>query len=163
MKVLKKLLLPIAAIIAFSAGTNQAMEKPDVKYSDPIEMYNSPEDFKISAKVGEEEIGSISYILEKRKAKMLLFTVNKEFRNNKQERVGQHLFQACVDDVIFHGYPQLEWTANPTSDLKIDTIVTIYEKMIKKLENADSYRFTKGEEYGVYNPKVNMKLIFKKV
>ncbi len=161
MKLFKKLLLPFAVIAAFT-GTSQAMEKPAIKYSDPIEMYNSPEDYKISAKVGEEEIGSISYILEKRKAKMLLFNVNKAYRNDKAERVGQHLFQACVNDVVAHGYPQLEWTANPTSDLKIDTIVMIYEKMIKKLENADSYRFTKGEEYGVYNPKVNMKLIFKK-
>lgn len=160
MKIVKKLLIPIAAIAAF-AGTIQAMEKPAIKYTDPTETYSS-EDYKISAKVGEDEIGSISYILEKRKAKMLLFTVNKDFRNNKQERVGQHLFQACVDDVVAHGYPQLEWTANPTSDLKIDTIVTIYEKMVKKLENADSYKFTKGEEYGTHNPKVNMKLIFKK-
>lgn len=160
MKVFKKLFLPIAALAAF-VSTSSAMEKPLIKYTAPTETY-SPEDFKISAKVGEEEIGSISYILEKRKAKMLLFTVNKDYRNNKQERVGQHLFQACVDDVVAHGYPQLEWTANPTSDLKIDTIVTIYEKLVKKLEHADLYKFTKGEEYGTHNPKVNMKLIFKK-
>ncbi len=160
MKVFKKLLFPIAAIASL-AGSIQSMEKPAIKYSNPTETY-SPEDFKISAKVGEEEIGSISYILEKRKAKMLLFTVNKDYRNNKQERVGQHLFQACVNDVVAHGYPQLEWTANPTSDLKIDTIVTIYEKMVKKLEKSESYRFTQGEPYGTYNPKVNMKLIFKK-
>ena len=158
MKVFKNLLLPIAIIVTFT-GTSQPMEKQEVKYSDPTETYSS-EDFKINAQIGETKIGSIEYILERRKAKMLLFNVNKDFRNNKQERVGQHLFQACVDDVVAQGYKQLEWIANPTSDLKIDAIVTIYEKMIKKLKNADSYRFTKGEQYGIYNPKVNMRLIF---
>lgn len=159
MNLIKKIFLSIAAITSFT-GACQAMEKPQIKYSNPTETY-SPEDFKINAKIGETEIGYIAYILKKRFAEILRFEVNKNYRNNTKERVGQHLFQACINDAIAHGCNHVKWTANPTSNLKIDTICIIYERMVQKLENADSYRFIKGEEYGIYNPKVNMKLMLK--
>lgn len=160
MKVFTKLLLPIA--LAVLVSTSYAMDKQPVTYKGPTQTF-CKEHFKISAYAGKTEIGYLTYYLEKEKAEIALLSVNKKYRNDKQERVGQHLFQACVSDVVAHNYKELEWTANPTSDLKIDTIVTIYEKMVKKLENADSYRLVKGKEYGDHNPKVDMKLIFKQV
>lgn len=163
MKIFKKLLLSIAAVAAFFVGNSNAMEeKQSVTYKGPNQTF-CEEHFKISAHRGNTEIGYLTYYLTKEKAEIALLSVNKKYRNDQKERVGQHLFQACVSDVIAQNYKQLEWTADPTSDLSIETICAIYEKMVKKLEHADLYQLVKGEEYGDHNPKVDMKLIFKQV
>ncbi len=164
MKLFKKLLV-IITLIAPIAGSNHAMEKPTqatVSYSDPIETY-SCEDFKIAASLGTAEIGHIEYTLEKRKATILHFEVQKDYQNNnKQERVGQRLFQKCVDHVLSRGYSELEWTANPIPSNKLDlaTICTIYEKIVRRLENSNSYELKQGKEIGMHNPRKHMKLIF---
>lgn len=161
MKILKKLLFPITALAAFT-GTCHPMEKQPITYKGPTQTF-CQEHFKISAHAGKTEIGYLTYYLTKEKAEIALLTVHKKYRNDQKERVGQHLFQACVNDVVAHNYKELEWTANPISDVTIDSICTIYEKMVKKLEHADLYQLVKGEEYGDHNPKVDMKLIFKQV
>lgn len=160
MKLFKKLFLFIAIMAALGTHNNQAMEKPALQCSEPTETY-SPEDFKITANLGNTEIGYIEYTLERRKATILRFEVQKN-QQNKEHRAGQHLFQACVDHVVQQGYPQLEWTANPipTNKLDLATICTIYQKIVQRLNNASSYKLVQGKEVGMHNPSKHMKLIF---
>lgn len=162
MKLLKSLLLPIAAIAAIFAGNSYAMERPHIRYQKPVHQVDSNEFVILATDTdNDEEVGRIKYkYLDGRIVEIILFAVNMEYRDDKKERVGQHLFQRCIDEVKAHGCETIIWTVNPTSNLDLHTVCLIYTKIVQKLTNSENYTLIKGEEYGTHNPKVDMELFF---
>lgn len=159
MKTIKKLFLPIAALFALIADNSSAMEKPNIIYEKPIYRKDCAQ-YIIPAMNNDEQIGRITYqYLNDQIVKIVLFEVNMKFRNDTKERIGQHLFQRCVDEALAHGCTQIIWTANPTSDLDLDMICMIYTKIVQKLTHAHRYTLIKGEPYGTFNPKMDMELL----
>lgn len=159
---LKKLFLPIIFGLQLCAPTIKGMEQSGITFEGPFKTFGT--NIKINAQQNNQEIGSILYeFFENQRAKITLFLVKRDARNNKKgQRIGQQLFQKCVDDVIAHNCKQLIWTVSSIDDLDCETVCTIYKKIVTKLKNSESYLLTKSEIYGRRIQKVDMTLSFNK-
>ncbi len=146
---LKKLLLSSFFGLSF-VSLHGMVVAPKIKYEGPQITY-SKRDFEINALDDNFEIGSIMYeLLPLIKTDISLFEVNKKYRNNKVEYVGQNLFQRCIDHALSRQCPLITWTVIPQDkeNLDLETVCLIYEKMVKKLKNADNFTFAKSKPYG---------------
>lgn len=157
---LKKLLLSIIIGMSFISIDAMLPAAPEIEYQGPQQAIN-PDEIEINALEDNYTIGWIMYrYLPDHIAEITLFEVDKDTRNKKELRVGQHLFQKCVDHIIACGCKKLIWTVNPTDNLDLKTICLIYEKIVKKLNNSESYTFTKSEEHVELHNKIDMALTF---
>lgn len=157
---LKKLLL--LSILGFASVTLHAMQTPApaITYEGPQPTADNAE-VEINAKDEDNFArGWIVYNFDKPKqAEITLFEVEEEARNL---RIGQTLFQKFINDTLAHKCTKVTWTVNPVSTLDTKTLCAIYEKIVKKLENSQSYELSIGDPYGPGFSKVDMTLVLQK-
>ncbi len=157
---LKKLIL--ATILALTSVASYAMQSPitSITYESPQPTADN-EEVEINARDKNDfALGWIVYNFDKpQQAEITLFEVEEEARNL---RIGQTLFQKFIDDALRHQCTKATWTVNPISTLDTKTLCAIYEKIVKKLENAQSYELSIGDPYGPGFSKVDMTLVLQK-
>ncbi len=145
---LKKLLL--ALMFGLSFAECKSMEpKTTILYEGPQQTY-SKNNYEINALDGSFEVGSIMYEVRPFiQTEISLFEVTSKYRNNKTTRIGQNLFQRCINHALEKQCPTISWTVIPQDkDLDLKMVCMIYEKMVKNLTQSNTFIFTKSEPYG---------------
>lgn len=86
---------------------------------------------------GDILIGSLTYFQKNKEQdswEIYLFRMHRDYRN---AGLGTELFKAFVQDVKSKGSKVITWNAMPTDFImNLDTLITIYKKIIKKLNFA---------------------------
>lgn len=159
---LKKLLLSIIFGLSFAASHTMQSPISSITYEGPQPTIGN-DAIEINARKDDLAVGWIVYNFDKPKqAEITLFEVDEEMRNKKELRIGQTLFQKLINDALDHQCIKATWTVNPVSNLDTKTLCTIYEKIVKKLQNSESYELIKGDEYGPLFNKIDMTLLLKR-
>ena len=96
----KNLLLSIIFALSFLPAISMEPTASAIVYEGP-QLTCDMQEIEIKALNGFETLGWIVYkYLPEQKAEITLFEVDQGMRNNTEHRIGQHLFQQCINDAI---------------------------------------------------------------
>lgn len=133
--------------------------KTDILYEDPQSGYNQIE-CEINATDNSRSISWIMYkYFNANIAEIILFGGDAE---NQNKGIDRALFQKCVADIIAHNCTKIFWTVNPIDNIDVETLRIIYQKLMNKLENSESYQLTYINFFEDNKTKIKMILSLKK-